>query len=364
MDKVQVSRLISTFLDLVKIGSPTGSEDKISDFLIKYFLSKKIEATQYKNKNVFVKIPGEGEALFISAHMDTVEPGKKINPVVSGNLITSDGKTILGADNKSTLAIILEMLERLKEKGAKHRPLEILFTVDEESKGTGAIEFDYAQITAKKGIVADVAEPLGVIILASPAYLHFDVDLIGESGHAAYPETAQNVLDAVADILKMPKGKFDDGTTLNIGLVSSGSARNTIPGNATINGEIRSYEQKILEKHTKDTIHFINDVVNKHGIKVSISYDQDNPGYVFEEGDSYIQQIAQTFSSLGIEPKFIKTSSCSDANVFNSKGLQVVNIGDGAENTHTTEEKIKISDMEKLLEIFTVYVMSLVQYSH
>lgn len=358
MNNVQTSRLTSTFLELVKIDSPTGHEENISNHLFHLLKLKGYEVIQDSVKNVFLNIPGSGEPLFISAHMDTVEPGKNVEPIISGDLITSTGKTILGADNKSTITVILGMLEAMREKNIKTRPLEILFTIDEESSSKGAIYFDYTKLQAKKGIISDIAESLGVVVLASPAYSRFDITLIGQSGHAAYPDKATNVLDALSDVLKIKKGRLDESTTLNIGIIEAGTARNTIPGEAKIHGEIRSYSQELLERHMQNTVSFIENVASNNGVKVDIGQKQDNPGYIFEENDKYVQEVASVLKSCGFEPSFIKSPSVSDANEFNVHGLQVVNIGDGTQKTHTVDERIKISDMEKLLEIFLAFVVS------
>lgn len=355
MSEESFPRIASTFLALVKISSPTGEEAQLSDYLLKYFKEKKIDVFQDTSKNVFVKIPGSGEPLFICAHMDTVEPGREVKPVVAGDIITSSGDTILGADNKSTIAVILELIERLQEKDISHRPLEILFTVDEEVTSKGAINFDYLLLSAKKGIISDISMPLGVIVLGSPAYARFDAVVKGEAGHAAYPEKATNVLDATADILKMKKGRLDQNTTLNIGLISSGTARNTIPGQAIINGEIRSYDQKTLEGYLEKTVSFIRETAKQHGVEVEVEYKQDNPGYMFSEDNPYVLEVASVLKGCGLIVSYIKSPSVSDANEFNSRGLQVVNIGDGTEKTHTVDESVKISDMEKLTSILLAF---------
>lgn len=350
------SKLVSTFLDLVKIDSPSGAEKEISDYILKHLTDKGFQATQDENNNIFLKIEGNGEPLFLAAHLDTVEPGRGVSPIVEGDIVKSDGKTILGADNKSTLAVILELVQKIKEEGIEARPLEILFTTDEERGLTGAAKFDYSKILAKKGLIADIAVPLGSVVLASPAYVMFDVTLTGESGHAAYPDKAKNVLDALAEILQIKKGFLDDETTLNIGIVNAGTARNAIPGEAKITGEIRSYNQEKLDIHIKNTVSRIQEISESYGLTVDIKHLQDSPAYSFSESDAFVQEVAQILKNEGLTPVFLPSPSCSDANIYNTKDFQVVNIGDGTVKTHTTEEHIKISDMEKLLNIFMKFV--------
>ncbi len=347
---VNKERLLANFQTLVEIDSPTGEEAEMSGYLMDWFERRGLKTEQDSKLNVFTKIPGIGEPLFLSAHMDTVEPGRGIKPKVRQGTIKSDGRTILGADNKSTIAVMLETIDLLS--GKDHRPLEILFTVDEESTNSGAIEFDFSRLSAKEGLIADIAEPIGTIVLASPAYIRFDARLIGHSAHAAYPENAVNVLDALGQILRIPKGQLDPVTTLNIGLVQAGTSRNTIPGEANISGELRSYDEVLLEKNLNQTLDKIRRAAVSCAVGLSLEQKKDNPGYVFEEDDPFVKSIADIMTATRIKPRFIWNPSCSDANIFNSRGLQVVNVGDGTLQTHTTGESIKLKDMIKLVNIF------------
>lgn len=350
-------RLVGTFVDLVTIASPTGEELEIGKYLLDTLLSKKIDAEIDARGNVFGQINGTGEPLLLAAHMDTVIPGTSIRPVVSRGEIKSDGSTIIGADNKSTIASIFEMIDRLKEDGIIHRPLDILFTVDEEAANTGAAKFDYSKLRAKKGIISDIAQPIGTIVLASPAYLRFDAALQGKAGHAAFPENATNVLKGLGQILEQTKLGYVDGlTTVNIGLVSAGTARNAIPGQATLQGEIRSYDDNDLRLHLERMIDLFNQIAHAHKLKLIISKKQDNPGYIFDKDDPYVKEVEEVLRMLKIKPRYIKSPSCSDANIFNSvPGLQVINIGDGTRRTHTVEESIKVLDMEKQIQIFSAF---------
>jgi tripeptide aminopeptidase len=70
--------------------------------------------------------------------MDTVKPGNGIKPQIKDGVITSDGTTILGADDKSGIAEIIWAIKELKESGEKHAPVEILFTISEEIGLLGA----------------------------------------------------------------------------------------------------------------------------------------------------------------------------------------------------------------------------------
>lgn len=66
--------------------------------------------------------------MLLSCHTDTVTPGAAVTPVERDGVIYSDGTTILGSDDKSGIAEIIEAVARLKENGEKNRPVEVLFS--------------------------------------------------------------------------------------------------------------------------------------------------------------------------------------------------------------------------------------------
>lgn len=343
-------RLVENFTRMVSIDSPTGQERLMADFLEQYFCQRFL-TTRDRVNNVLVKIPGAGEPFFFAAHMDTVNPGRGVKPQIRDGRIFSDGNSILGADNKATVAAILETVARLSETDEPHHPLEILFTVDEESGNTGAKGFDYSQLTAKRGLIADIAEPIGTVVLASPAYARFDIQLTGKAAHAAYPENAASVIPALAHLLSQVRtGRIDQDTILNIGTFTGGYSRNTVPGQVELGGEIRSFKVSSLNLALDKLQSLIE--TDRLNVTAIIRSEIDNPAYSFTQEDPWVQEVSNILRSLNIAPSLVKRWSCSDANIFNSKGLQVVNIGDGTRNTHSTEESVAIADMEKLTQVF------------
>ena len=87
-------RFVKTLLDLIRIDSPSGEEDAMDQEVSSRLqaLGLKIQHDSYNN--VIAKLPGDGEPVMLSAHLDTVEPGRGIRPVVEGDLVRSDGSTI------------------------------------------------------------------------------------------------------------------------------------------------------------------------------------------------------------------------------------------------------------------------------
>ena len=96
--------------------------------------------------------------------MDTVSPGRGIKPQIKDGIISSDGTTILGADNKAGIAAVVEALAAIKENDIDHGDIEVVFSIFEEGGLYGAKGLDYSKINAKKAFVIDSGGAPGTII--------------------------------------------------------------------------------------------------------------------------------------------------------------------------------------------------------
>ena len=350
--------VIALFFELVQIDSPTEQEDSVAEYLVQKLRESGVVVQKDTYGNVYANIPGKGESLFFSAHMDTVEPGKGVHPQIDGEYIVSDGTTILGADDKVGVAAILQSLVELPEN---HRPIELIFTKSEEIGNYGAINFDYSLLKARKGYCFDLSQPVGIITTASPFYERFDIRLIGQSAHASHPEEAKNVLPAVADILKIaPLGKVDENTFFNIGVISGGSVRNTILGEILLKGEIRSFDKDGIPTTKAYFRKNLMQVIKRFGLEVEEDWVYENPGYmhISEEAQEFIHGTKTAVERLGLSFATTQTAGVSDANIFNDKGLLCLNLGDGSEFSHTTKERIKITELENLVKLITALATS------
>src|SRR5204863_9880867 len=110
----------------------------------------------------------EGEPLLLCAHLDTVPPTAAIEPVVEDGIVRNAGGTILGADNKSAVAVMLDATRRLLAENRPHGGVELLFTPKEEVGLLGAAAFDENRLTARVGYVYDQAAPIGEVIRGAP----------------------------------------------------------------------------------------------------------------------------------------------------------------------------------------------------
>jgi tripeptide aminopeptidase len=138
---IDPDRLRAHFLDLVRIDSLSRREGMIAARLATELreLGAEVEfddagdAVGGETGNLVAHVPGRGGGapLLLCAHMDTVEPGLGVSPVVDGDVIRSDGRTVLGGDDKSGIAIVMECARACRESSQPHPPLEIVFTICE-----------------------------------------------------------------------------------------------------------------------------------------------------------------------------------------------------------------------------------------
>lgn len=353
-------RLIQTFLELVQIDSPSGEEENIIDYLFSKLRQLKQKPIKDDFGNLILKIDGKGKPLLLSTHVDTVEPGRSIKPVIVNNIIKSSGNTILGADNKVAAAVILETMHVLTEENIIHRPLEIIFTKSEEAGSLGAVNLNYNKIVSKEGYIFDNANPIGTIITASPFYSRLDIRIKGKAAHSSKPEEGINALTILNNsINKIKLGKVTKNTSINIGIIKGGYVRNTIPEEINLYGEIRSFSQKEMNRYSVFFIKKFEEEAVKMNGKIISSIILENKGYNYDLNNNFIEKTKRIMVSSKILPILKKSWGCSDGNIFYQKGINVLDLGNGSRNEHTINESISIYDLSKLsdliLSLVTVY---------
>ncbi|HUC99441.1 MAG TPA: M28 family peptidase, partial [Candidatus Polarisedimenticolaceae bacterium] len=97
----------------------------------------------------------EAMPILLSAHMDTVVPGEGIVPILDGDILRTDGRTVLGGDDKSGVAIICEVLRVIKENRFLCSDVDVVFTICEEAGLIGAKCLDVNRLRARTGLVLD-----------------------------------------------------------------------------------------------------------------------------------------------------------------------------------------------------------------
>ncbi len=345
---ISQKRLVKTFLELVKIDSPSGKEQEIAKEVAKRLKALGGKVTIDKVGNVIGKFPGKGEPLMLNAHLDTVEPGRGIKPIIKGDRITSDRTTILGGDCKAGLAVILEALTSLKEEKAAYLPLEIVFTVQEEVSLLGSKSLDYSKLESKRGLVFDGGPETERIDISSPTYLRVDIIIKGRSAHAGFePEKGVSAIQIAGHIISQLKlGRIDEETTANIGLISGGTVRNAIPDLVYLKGEIRSRNPKKLIKHEFHFREVIDRVLkNFPQSEIETVIEKEIDGYVLTKNHKMLLYASSIFSKMNLKPIHQHSGGLTDANIFYANGIEVVNVGIGNYLAHTTREYVIIPEI-------------------
>lgn len=348
--------VLDTFLELVQIDSPSGHEQQVGIYLTTWLKDQDFSCSEDQYGNILAYKNGVGEPLLLCAHMDTVEPGSKIKPIVEGGKIRSSGKTILGADNKAAIAAIIHGTQDYLAKTKNSRPIEILFSVKEETGG-GVEFFDFKKLKSTQGIIFDIAEPIGTVSLSSPYIYNFYLKFKGKAAHASTPEKGIDALKPAAlFVTKLETGLLSDGsTTINLGKATAGTGINTVAEEAIISGEVRSFDSSVLETQLMQIEELANECVKNTGATVEFSKDGYCAGYNFEEKDSFVQSICYILDQNGHKINFFKSKSISDSNPLVEAGLKIVTLGDGVKAAHTLQEEISLQsleDMQKLVSDF------------
>ncbi len=351
-----MNKTTDLFLQLVQIDSPSGHEEKMCLYLQKWLKKNKFQFKIDKVGNIYATNNKSGIPLLLCAHMDTVQPGMGIKPVIKDGIIKSSGNTILGADNKVAIAAILTAIETVKSNKA----LELLFTVKEETGG-GVEFFPFEWIKAKQALIFDSAKPLGGIVLRSPYIYNFDAKLSGQAAHASLPQEGTNAfIPAINALQQIKVGSLDDGeTTINVGLIKGGPGINTIPDNIVISGEVRSYDKKLFKKHLDNIKKMFEKEVKKTGVKLEFILDGYCSGYTHTKNNDLINKIDLVYKNLGLETAFYTYSGISDANVLNKHGILAINLTDGVKYSHTTKEEVSEQNLILLTTLIIICIQNL-----
>jgi tripeptide aminopeptidase len=372
---IQEKRLVDEFIELVKIGSESRKEGKLCALVEKKLRDIGAEILEDKSgeqvgsdgSNVIAKIKGESgaPAILLCAHLDTVTPGENVKPIIENGVIKTDGSTILGSDDKSGIAVMLEVLRTLKSKNISHPPIDVVFTISEEIGLLGAKSLDYSLLDAKYGYALDSGE-VDMLIQGAPSQNHILIKVYGVESHAgASPERGISAIEVASKaIARMELGKLDDETTANMGTIKGGTATNIVTGYVEIQGEARSHSEEKLNAQTDRIVRCLEEEVRasekivddkKLCARVETEVSREYTKFYSPAESPVVQKVMAAGSKIGIKMQMKRGGGGSDANVFNEHGIETVVVGTGMQRVHTKQEFIEIKDLilgaKLLLEI-------------
>jgi tripeptide aminopeptidase len=372
---INKERLADTFKMLVEIDSVSREEANLSCVVQgifkslggKIFIDSAGQKISADTGNLIVKFAGNfpAEPMMLNAHMDTVEPGRGICAVFHDGVFESKGETILGADDKSAVAILIEVMRVIKENDLKYGPIEIVLTVCEEIGLEGAKHLDYDLVTAKFGYALDSTDIEGIVTKA-PAANRLTFAIHGKDAHAgAAPEKGINaILLASKAMADLEIGRIDDETTCNIGVIEGGRATNIVPDLVVVKGEVRSHNKNKLDKVTETIVSSFEAAVNnyreKHGDidlpRLDVSIEKEFLNTHIPEDHPMVRLAQNASKRLGRSMRTKTTGGGSDANIFFEKGIIVGVLGTGMRDMHTVRESVALDDMVSATELLVEIV--------
>ncbi|HUA04253.1 MAG TPA: M20/M25/M40 family metallo-hydrolase [Solirubrobacteraceae bacterium] len=356
-------RVNDTFAALCRIESPSGQERACADWILKELGGMGLEVEEddagprvgSDAGNLLARIPGAGgHSILLCAHIDTVPLTAPVEPVCVDGGWTNANDGILGADNKSAVAVILEVARRLT--GAADPPsvgVEVLFTVCEEISLLGAFAFDVGRLQSRFGYVFDHATPLGEIVTAAPTLHRIVAELHGRAAHAGVrPEAGRSAIAAAARaIAAMKLGRIDPETTTNVGTIHGGTAINVVPERCRIEGEVRSVDRDRAETLTTEMIDHLQDAADAGECDLDVTLERMIEGYRIRPRATEVTVAEEALRSCGYAPKHILTGGASDANAFRAAGFACLNLADGTERNHEPTERISTDALEGMLDV-------------
>ena len=363
---IQQDRLTNLLVELIKIDSLSRKERNVA-LRLKQELET-LGATTWIDDagkkvggdtgNVIGHFPGNttgASPLLLSAHMDTVVPGEGIVPIRDGDILRTDGKTVLGGDDKSGVAIICEVLRAIKENDLPCGDIDVVFTICEEAGLLGAKFLDVSRLRARTGLVLD-SDSVGFLFTKAPAANRMEFRVRGLEAHAGVcPEKGVSAIKVAAEgIARMDLGRIDEETTANIGVIEGGMAVNIIPNLVTLKGEARSHHEDKLERQTQHMLRCLQEAAAKYVLEiggrqfhaaVEAKIERDYNRMHVSDNAGIVRLVLQAAQNLSLEIKTTATGGGCDANVFNQKGLEVANLSTGMREIHTVNEWLDLKDL-------------------
>src|SRR6184192_1010175 len=311
------SEVVDLFTELAALPSPPGEERLVADAVTRYLrdLGLTVDeddagaAVGSTIGNLYCRVEPNGNGgtpIFLCAHLDTVPPEGPLEPVIEDGVVRNAGGTILGADNKSAVAAMLEGTRRVLAENRPHGGIELLFTPKEEVGLLGAAAFDHQRLHARVGYVYDQAAPIGDVILGAPYSQALEVKFHGRAAHSGmYPEEGRSAIAAAARaIADLRLGRVDDETTANVGIVHGGTAGNIVPEWCTFLAEARSHDERKLQDVVQEMLDAISFAAGLEDCEVETEVHKSYRGYRFKRDDDVVRIAHAALERSGFTPSY------------------------------------------------------------
>ena len=353
--------MLDRFVRFCEIASPTGEEREVADAVLEEFREAGVDVTEDDSAtpatagagNLIARVPGGAdEWIAFFAHLDTVPHEGRVEVTEENGVYRSKGETILGADNKAAVTVLMELAARhVREPAALG--LELVFTVAEEDGLRGAKELDTSSLRAPFGFVLDHATPIGEVIVAAPTYKRLEATFTGREAHAGInPEDGHNAIAAgAAAVNGMKLGRLDEETTANVGIIEGGTASNVVAGSCRILGEARGVDGERAAAVVGEMVDACTWAAGEHDVNVDAQVSEMFRGYRVDAKSRPVEIASEALRRRGHEPSLVATGGGSDANALVASGYEAVLLANGTEANHTPEELVSAAAITEMLGV-------------
>ncbi len=293
----------------------------------------------------------------------TVEKYPYLKNFIGKDIITASGKTLLGADDKAGVAILVSLAAYLMEHPEiKHGPIKLLFTPDEEV-GRGADFINFKKLNADFGYTLD-GGALGCFEMES-----FSADqlILTIDGVMAHPGSAkgvmQNAIKIAADIIAaLPKDQWcPEHTAGKEGFVHptniSGGAEQV-----AIEFIIRDFDTSKLAEFEARILEIAESVVhqnpnyNRATVQIQVKQQYRNMKEVIDQHPKMVKLALDAYRKAGIEPVIEPIRGGTDGSRMSFMGLPTANIFTGMQAIHSKHEWVGVSDMQQAVQVLAYMV--------
>ena len=356
------SSVVDRFADIVPIDNPSGREGQIREFIGKVLTELGVtDQTVDAAGNLFARVPGDAakEIIMLSAHMDSVPPCEGIRPVRDTRndrpIIRSEGRTVLGADDKSGIATALQIVADLSAEGFQtNHPLELFFSTEEEVGLNGAKGFDMKLTKAAYCYVLDGEGRVGLIFNAGPSQENVEIHCLGKASHAGIaPEAGISAVRMGAALCaQLPSGRLAEDLTCNIGTVNGGNAMNIVSPELGLRAEMRSHDEAKLTDLLNTYENACRQVEERFaGGSITLKHVRRYNHFLVAPEQPVIVRAVKEAETLGLNPALMPMNIGSDAHILNQNGLPTVVLGMGFHFSHSLGEFIYCEALEQVYQL-------------
>jgi tripeptide aminopeptidase len=353
--------MLDRFVRLCQIASPTGEERAVADEVLAELRGLGVDVSEDDSAeparaaagNLIARIPGSGEGwLCFFSHLDTVPHEGAVEVVEENGVYRSAGDTILGADNKAAVTVMVELAAR-HAQAPPPVGLELIFTVAEEDGLRGAKELDVSALRSPYGFAIDHATPIGEVLIAAPTYKRLRAAFTGQEAHSGInPEDGHNaIVAAAAAIAGMKLGRLDEETTANVGVIEGGTASNVVAGHCDVLGEARSIDGERAAAVVGEMVDACTWSAGEHDCDVDVQVSEVFRGYRLDPSAESVRVASEALRARGHEPSLVATGGGSDANALLAQGFECVLLANGTEANHTPEERLRGAAIVEMLAL-------------